>query len=127
MNGAANKTCVSDSPWTNRLVKLSAYWAMVKFPVEIWWAQDDIERGAIVFSTSLWIVVVVLVLRGSPAARGIFVFLSVLDVLAVAPALPVEFVTFRVGFYLSLVDSLIKGALAVIFVSRHMQVRQVQR
>ncbi|MEX3691337.1 hypothetical protein AB3X91_06715 [Paraburkholderia sp. BR14263] len=105
--------------WTRRLVKFSALWALVELPVAYWSAADDLERAALAASTVIWLAIVVRVLKGGVTARGVFVFLCALSLLAVAPALPAEYANFRIAFWLSLVECAVKCGLFVVFVSRY--------
>jgi hypothetical protein len=105
--------------WTRRLVKFSALWALVELPVAYWSAADDLERAALAVSTLIWLAIVFRVLKGGATARGAFVFLCALSVLAVAPALPAEYTNFRLAFWLSLVECVVKCGLFVAFVSRY--------
>lgn len=105
--------------WTRRLVKFSALWALVELPVAYWSAADDLERAALAVSTLIWLAIVFRVLKGGATARGVFVFLCALSVLAVAPALPAEYANFRLAFWLSLVECVVKCGLFVVFVSRY--------
>ncbi|MEX3943297.1 hypothetical protein AB4Y44_27860 [Paraburkholderia sp. BR10937] len=105
--------------WTRCLVKLSGAWALIELPVEYWGAQDGIERIALTLTAALWLAIISLVLRGSQLARGVFVFLCALGVLAVAPALPAEFASCRLAFCLSLIECAVKSMLFIAFVSRY--------
>ncbi|MEX3637722.1 hypothetical protein [Paraburkholderia sp. BR14320] len=106
--------------WTRRLVKITALWALVEFPMEFWVAPDDMQRLALALATVIWLLLAFYVLRGSAAARGTLAFLCVLSVIAIAPALPAEYAGFRVAFWLSLVECALKGLLFVALLSsRH--------
>ncbi|QGZ65302.1 hypothetical protein [Paraburkholderia acidisoli] len=101
------------------LVKASALWALIELPVEFWASQGVTERAALLFSSAVWVSLAWLVLRGNGVARGVFIFLCALGVLAVAPALPAEYSTFPLAFYLSLTECVLKALLFVAFVSRY--------
>ncbi|MEM5329214.1 hypothetical protein VSR34_21840 [Paraburkholderia sp. JHI2823] len=105
--------------WTRRLVTFSALWALVELPVAYWNAADDVERAALAASTLIWLAIVFRVLKGGATARGIFVFLCALSVLAVAPALPAEYANFPIAFWLSLVECVVKCGLFVVLVTRY--------
>jgi hypothetical protein len=107
--------------WSAALVTLAMLWKIVELPVEYWLSTDGMERATVALSTAIWIAISALVLKGNATARGVLVFLCALGVLVVAPALPMEYETFRLAFWLSLVECVLKCIVFVAFLSRYIQ------
>lgn len=120
-------TDFSDSPastraqWTRRLIELTALWALIELPVEYAGTGDDAERIALALSAAIWLLLAFFSIRGSAAARATYAFLCVSSVLAIVPALPAEFATFRAAFWLSLVECVLKSVFFAGLMSRHTQ------
>ncbi|ADG19331.1 hypothetical protein [Paraburkholderia atlantica] len=105
--------------WRGRLIKLTALWALIELPVEYWGAQDIAERFALGISAALWLVLSLFALRGSGIARSAFAFLCALSVVAIVPALPAEYATYRLAFWFSLIESALKGVLFIGLLTRN--------
>ncbi|NVH75774.1 hypothetical protein FSB08_25350 [Paraburkholderia sp. JPY432] len=129
-SGLDNTTDSSDghaslrTQWAARLIKLPALWALVELPVEYAVAQNDTERLVLALATATWVLLALFAIRGSAVARGTFGFLCVSSVLAIAPTLPVEFTTFPVSFWLSLVECVLKGLAFAGFLLRHTAIKE---
>ncbi|MDE1182511.1 hypothetical protein [Paraburkholderia sp.] len=106
--------------WTRWLVIATGVWAVCELPVELWVSQTPLDAGASVIAKLVWISLVTGVMLHSRIARVAYVFLCGLSVMAVAFDLPAEYRLFRLGFYCSAVECLLKGAAFVSFVSSYM-------
>lgn len=108
-------TALISACWARRFVKLLALWVLLEFPVEYLSSEGNMERIALTLSTALWLSLTVIVLKGSAVAQGMFLFLCALGILAISPMLPLEYMIFRVGFYFSLVESVLKSLVLMAF------------
>lgn len=81
---------------------------LIEIPFEQTATGGPVELGALLTSEAISVAIVVCMARGSRVARIAFTLLCSASAFAILPSLPAEFATFRIGFYLSLLECLVK-------------------
>ncbi|QCP53468.1 hypothetical protein FAZ95_30975 [Trinickia violacea] len=106
-------------PMTRALVIGVCVWSFVVIPWEVHGSFGVAQTLALLFSKALLVVLVVCTLRGVRGARVLFTFVCAVSVIAIGLDLPLEYNVLRTGFYLSLVDCVLKFAAALALVAHY--------
>ncbi|QBR03681.1 hypothetical protein [Paraburkholderia pallida] len=89
-------------------------WAMVELPWEFAGCEKIDEALALVLSKAILGTSVFFALRGLVLARSVVIFICATSVVAIVPSISTEYDAFRLGFYLSVIECVLKGATLLI-------------
>ncbi len=90
-------------------------WSMVELPAELTVDASIVQTFALALSKICLTLLAYAVLVGRGYARKIFLFVCWLSILAIAPDLPLQFRYDRSGFYLSVIECVLKGLTIIAF------------
>lgn len=126
MQTAANAPRLYSGRTMTVLILAICGWSLIEAPFERGASNDDTWLLALVVAKLIIIVAGVAAIADVRFARGIFAFICGTSVLAIAPALPLEFRHSVAIFLLSLIECAGKTAFAFAFCTESMRDRRLQ-